>query len=323
MSGNTDSGPGEMRSIRIGIFSPIAEDALAYLADNFDCAVSFDPPAGVKREILKDSEIVILRSPVRLDEQDLRSAKCLRLIVRAGAGLDSIDVEYAERSGIEVVAVPLSGRSVAEHVFGLILSLYRGIPFFYGSMREGRWEKHERPGFELYGKTIGLVGLGRIGRCVAELAIGFGMRILACDRSPEKKEKQKAIHRYHIEVVEPTELFERSDIISVQVPLNDQTRLMVDGTLMGLMAKHSILINVGRGHVVDEDALYSVLSNGRIMGAALDVYAGEPVHGHPLLELENFIGTPHVGAQTVEAQRRVAMDLIEVISKYTVQRSGS
>ena len=177
-------------------------------------------------------------------------------MVRAGAGLDNIDREAIERRGIEIVCVPLSAQSVAEHTIGLLLALYRNIPWLHQSLGQGRWEKHHRYGRELAGKTMGLLGFGRIGICTARIAKAFGMPRLAHDRSPAKPHKQQAAGELGVAFVALRDLFAGSDIVAIQIPLDDDHRGMVGRELLGLMKTDAVLVNVGRGPLVDETALY-------------------------------------------------------------------
>lgn len=306
--------------MKIAILSQVWPDAIAELQASHDCCQEINPQPQRKAELLRDAEVAVLRSPVKLDRQALEAAPQLRLIVRAGAGLESIDLKCAAERGIVVVAIPLSADSVAEHIFGLLLSLSRKIPRLHRGLSEGRWEKHDGWGFELSGKTLGLVGFGRIGRRVAEIATAFRMPLLAYDRSPVKPVKQNLARTLGVSFVTLDELFCRSDVVSIQAPLNDQSRAMIGTGLISRMQPGAVLVNVGRGGIVDETALYAALSQGRIGGVALDVFAEEPLGKSPLLSLDNFVGTPHVAAQTLEAQRRVGEDVVRVIQAF--ERNG-
>ena len=306
--------------MKIAILSQVWPDAIADLQARHDCYQEINPQPQRKAELLREAEVAVLRSPVKLDRKALEAAPRLRLIVRAGAGLESIDLKCAAERGIVVVAIPLSADSVAEHVFGLLLALYRKIPRLHRGLMEGRWEKHDGWGFELSGKTLGVVGFGRIGRRVTEIATAFHMPLLAYDRSPEKPVKQKCAKALSVSFVTLDELFCRSNVVSIQTPLNDHSRAMIGTELIGRMQPEAVLINVGRGGIVDEAALYAALSQGSIGGAAFDVFAEEPPVNSPLLSLDNFVGTPHVAAQTREAQRRVGEDVVRVIEAF--ERDG-
>jgi D-3-phosphoglycerate dehydrogenase len=274
-------------------------------------------------ELLHEAEVVVLRSGVRLDRAALESARKLRLIVRAGTGLEGIDCETARERGIRVVNVPLSAESVAEHTLGMMLTLFHQIVRHDAALRAGRWEKHSGFGRDLFGRHLGLLGFGRIGQRTAELARAFGMTVSACDRSPHKPAKQEAALRLKVDFVSLDELFTTSDVLAIQTPLNDSTRGMVDRRLLATMKTDAILINVGRGGTVDETALYEALLAGRLAGAALDVFQQEPPGDHPLLTLSNFVGTPHVAAQTQDAQERVGLSVVRIIDAFAAGEDWS
>ena len=302
--------------LKIAVLSNLWPDALDQLQKQFDCEVVINPPADRKMKILEEVEIVIVRSPVVLDRAALESARSLRLIVRAGAGVELIDTVFARERGMQLVTVPLSADSVAEHAFGLLLSLSRRIPWLNQRLRQGHWEKHSGFGNELRGKTLGLIGFGRIGIRLAEISAAFGMNVLAHDRSPEKPAKKRAAANGDVRFADLEEVFSESDLLSVQVPLSENSRGMVGAAQIQLMRRHALIVNVGRGEVVDEHALFEALSGNRIAGAAADVFSVEPPGKSPLLTLDNFVATPHVGAQTVEAQQKVGRDVVRIVQEY-------
>jgi D-3-phosphoglycerate dehydrogenase len=278
--------------------------------------VAVQPGPDELRRVLAEAEAVILRSGVRLDRAALEAAPRLRLIVRAGVGLDQIDAACAEQRAIRIVMVPHSADGVAEHTIALLLAVRRKVVWLHRRLQEGRWEKQAGVGGELGGHCLGLLGFGRIGRRTAELARAFRMSVLAHDRSPEKQDKQEAALRLGVFFVSLEELFSQSDAVVIQAPLNEATRGLVDARLLGLMRPDAVLVNVGRGGIVDEEALYEALIQGRLGGAALDVFAVEPPGDNPLLRLDNFVGTPHVAAQTVEAQRSIGAAVVRAVEAF-------
>lgn len=302
--------------IKIAVLCSLWPDALDRLKTQFDCRAVVNPGPDEKRRLVADANVVVLRSPVVLDRATLESAPRLGLIVRAGVGLESIDTDFARERGIPVLTVPLSAESVAEHALGLMLAFSRRIPWFHERLRQGHWDKHSGYGRELFGKTLGLVGFGRIGRRLAEISRVFAMKVLAADRSPDKPAKRIAASDLGVRFVGLEELFAESDIVSVQVPLSGETRGMVDAGLIRRMKRHALIVNVGRGGVVDEGALFEALSGDRIAGAASDVFSEEPPGENPLLTLDRFVATPHVGAQTVEAQQKVGSDVVKIIRAF-------
>ncbi|RLD18753.1 MAG: phosphoglycerate dehydrogenase [Caldiserica bacterium] len=263
--------------------------------------------------IVENYDAILLRSGTKITKNVLEKAKNLKVIGRAGVGVDNIDVEEATRKGIIVMNVP-SGNTISacEHTFALILSLLRKIPQADRSMREGRWDRKSFTGQELYGKTIGIIGLGRIGREVAKRAISFGMRVIGYDPFVSKEYFEKM----GVEIVSLDELLKNSDIVTLHVALTDDTRYLINRETLSIMKKDAFIVNVSRGAVINEKDLFEFLKEGRIKGAALDVYEKEPPEELPFKELENVILTPHLGASTVEAQERVSFEIAKQIRDY-------
>ncbi|MCF7900318.1 hydroxyacid dehydrogenase [Candidatus Babeliales bacterium] len=302
--------------MKIAIFSKIWPAAIDQLKLDHECSVSINPDLEPKKKLIQNVEVVIVRSPVKLDKETLDAAENLKLIVRAGMGLDTIDVNYAKEKGIRVVIVPLSAESVAEHVLALIFSLYKHIPWYHQSLKMGKWEKHAFFTNDLWRRSLGLVGFGRIGMRIAEIAKVFNMSIFAYDRSPKKPQKLKTAKCLGVRFLNIGELAKVSDIISIQTPLNDDTKNLFNIDIINKMKEKSVIINVGRGGIIDEKALYQALKEKKIAGAALDVFKSEPCTDNPLLTLDNFIGTPHVGAQTIDAQKKIGDDILKIISAF-------
>ncbi len=303
--------------MRIAILSSIWPEITERLQKEFDCDVSINPADGEKHRLLATAEIVIIRSPVRLDRAALESARNLKLIIRAGAGLDAIDVPFAKSRGVMVIAVPLSADSVAEHTLGLLLAVCRRIPQLNQTLRQGRWEKHSGLGIQLSGKTLGLIGFGRIGIRTAELAKAFKMDLIAHDRSPEKSHKREAAQRLSVRFLSLDDLLAGTDFVVVQTPLNDSTHGLVNAHRLAMLQSTAVLVNVGRGGVIDEQALYDALRSGQLAGAAMDVFESEPPGKHPLLSLDNFVATPHVAAQTLGAQKCVGEDVAKIARAFS------
>jgi D-3-phosphoglycerate dehydrogenase / 2-oxoglutarate reductase len=302
--------------MKVVILSSIWPAAIEQLRSRHQTEVSLGLSGADLAAALKEAEVVVLRSGVRLDRRALEAARQLRLIVRAGAGLEGIDCEYSSERGIRVIAVPLSSQSVAEHTLGLALALSHQIVRQHMALAAGRWEKHSSHGRDLFGRRLGLLGFGRIGQRTAELASALGMQIIAHDRSPHQPAKQTVAARLGIRFVPLDELFQTADILAIQTPLNDATRGLVDARRLALMQPSALLINVGRGGTVDESALFAALRDRRLAGAALDVFEREPTGDNPLLTLPNFIGTPHIAAQTEDAQEQVGRTVVEIIDRF-------
>ncbi len=267
-------------------------------------------------DAIKDYEVLVVRSRTKVTREIIERGKALRLIGRVGVGLDTIDVKAAEERGIKVVNTPqMSTTAVAELVMALMLNLARGVHLANESVKRGLWEKKRFHGFELKGKTLGVVGLGRIGKAVAERAKAFEMKIMIYDVIVDE-EAVKRIGAVRVERVE--DLLRQSDIVTIHVPLLPETRHMFGEHLLSEMKEGSYLINASRGEVVDTNALLAALKSGRLAGAALDVFEHEPPTDPSELELvklPNTIVTPHIGAQTAEAQDAGAVLMAENIIK--------
>jgi len=258
---------------------------------------------------LKDSEGLIVRSETKVTAELLDDANGLRVIGRAGVGVDNIDVSAATIRGIVVMNAP-DGNTIttAEHTVAMLVSLARSIPQASSSLKAGRWDRKKFIGVELQGKTLGIVGLGRIGRVVASRARAMGMQIVAYDPfiAPEQARDLE------IELAALDEVFARADFLTVHTPLTSETRGLIDRDALSKMKQGARIINCARGGLVDEDALYEAIANGSIAGAALDVFNEEPPPpDHKLLQLDQVIVTPHLGASTKEAQEGVAFTVAE------------
>jgi len=262
-------------------------------------------------------DVIVVRSATEVRKPIIEAVKNLKLIVRAGVGLDNIDLEYAKSRGIEVMNTPAaSSNAVAELTVGYLLALARRIPQTTASMKAGKWEKKKFRGNEIAGKTLGLVGYGRIGWLVAKRALALGMDIVAYDPYVPDPRGLK------MEFVSLEELMGRSDYISMHLPLNDETRNLIDTPQFEMMKDGVRIINCARGGTINEDALYDAIVSGKVAGAALDVYLEEPVRDNKLFELDEVIGSPHIGAATVEAQHRVSVEVAEKVIGFQ-QRLGS
>lgn len=269
-------------------------------------------PEQLKKEIGKYDGLVI-RSATKVTAELLESAKKLKVIGRAGSGLDNVDKVAATKRGIVVMNTP-GGNTIttAEHTMALLFSTARKVPQATSSMKQGKWEKKKFMGVELYNKTLGIIGLGNIGSHVAKMAQGMGMNIITYDPflSEEKAET------LGVEVVALEDLFKKSDFITSHIPLTNDTKNLINAKSIAKMKKGVRIINAARGGIVDEDALYKALKSGKVAAAALDVFEKEPPGQSPLVKLDNFICTPHLGASTADAQENVAVAVSNQIVDY-------
>ena len=277
--------------------------------------------ADVKTALSKDELLAIIpqydglavRSATKATDKVIAAASRLKVIGRAGIGVDNIDIRAATAKGVIVMNTPF-GNSIttAEHAITLMLSLARQIPAADRSTHAGKWEKSRFLGVEITGKTLGIIGCGNIGSIVAERGVGLKMRVIAYDPFLTAERAQNL----GVEKVELDELFKRSDFITLHTPLIEKTRNIIDARAMAKMKKGVRIINCARGGLLDEVALKAALDSGYVAGAGLDVFAEEPAKAHPLFGYENVVCTPHLGASTVEAQENVAVQVAEQMSDY-------
>jgi D-3-phosphoglycerate dehydrogenase len=300
--------------VKVLVAAPLHEKAISLLREaGFDVVYEEYPGEDRLVELIRDVDAIIVRSKPKVTRRVIEAAGKLKIIGRAGVGLDNIDLEAAKEKGIEVVNAPAAPtESVAELAVGLMLAVARKIAFADRKMREGVWAKKQCMGSELKGKVLGVIGMGRIGSTVARIAHhGFGMKIIYYDtrKCPHELEEE-----LEAKCVDLDTLFREADIVTIHVPLLPSTRHMVNEERLRLMKKTGILINTAMGGVVDTDALVKALSEGWIAGAGLDVYEEEPLpKDHPLTRLDNVVLTPHIGSSTVEAQERAGVEVAEKI----------
>jgi D-3-phosphoglycerate dehydrogenase len=255
-------------------------------------------------------DALIVRGRTKVTADVFAAASKLKVVGRAGVGVDNIDLKTAKEKGVTVVNAPQSTSvAVAEHAFALLLALARQVPLADAGLRRGEWLKKKLEGFELFGKTLGIIGMGRIGGLVASRAAGFGMTCLGYDPLVPPTE----IATRGAQPVALTDLLHRADVITLHVPLTADTRGLINAEKIGRMKKGARIVCTARGNVIDEAALLAALDSGQVAGAALDVFAVEPVVDSPLVKHPKTVCTPHVAAQTAEAQERAARDIAEEI----------
>lgn len=264
--------------------------------------------------IAADAEALVVRSETKITRNVIAAAPKLRVIGRAGVGVDNVDVDAATQRGIVVMNTP-SGNTIstAELTFSMLMALARKIPQAHMSMKAGEWNRKAFQGVELYGKTLGILGMGRIGSEVARRAIAFGMRVLAYDPYLALS-RAKALQ---VEMVELDELYARSDFLTVHMPMSDETKGMINAVAFAKMKKGVRVLNCARGGIIDENDLLKAIQTGHVAGAALDVYEEEPLPAKsPLRESPLIVMTPHLGASTEEAQENVGIEVAEAITDY-------
>lgn len=297
---------------KVLVTDPLSDHGLRQLTDARDVEVV--KKIGLTESALIDTippyDALLVRSQTQVNERVLDAAKQLKVIGRAGVGVDNIDVPAATERGIVVLNAPDGNTvSTAEHTFAMLMALSRNIPQAYRSLIGGEWNRKKFVGVELRGKTLGVVGMGRIGTEVAKRAKAFGMSVLGYDPFLTG-ERAKSIG---VEKVDLSRLFAESDFITVHTPLIKETHHLIDSDAFAAMKDGVRILNCARGGIVDEEALLAALESGKVAGAALDVFEDEPPTDHPLLKHPRVIATPHLGASTVEAQEHVALDVSEEV----------
>ena len=303
--------------IRVLVCDPIENEGIEELRQGgFEVDVNPTISKDQLREVVSNYDALIVRSRTKVTREIIEAGEELKAIGRAGVGLDNIDVETAEKRGIVVLNTPEAlADAVAELTIGLILSLARSIPLADGTMKEGKWIKKELMGWQLRGKTLGLIGLGNIGEKVARIGKALGMNILVTKRTPPTPELQRELEAEYIPLKDFSNFLQKSDVITIHIPLTPQTRHMIGGKEIQLMKDGAFIINTSRGEIVDEKALLEALQSGKLGGAAIDVYEVEPPKDLALIRLSNVVCTPHIGGQTVESQKAAAITIASKLVK--------
>jgi len=292
---------------RVLVREPIADAGLELLRDRFEVVEDGDSDLA---EIIGEFDAIVVRSATKLDSSLIERATRLKVIGRAGVGVDNVDVDAATRRGIVVAnAAESTVDSAAEHAIALLLALARNVPQAHAALTAGTWDRQRFTGVEIAGKTMGVLGLGRIGREVARRALGLGMRVVAYDPFV-------AAERFRELGVESAatleDVYAEADVVTLHLPLNDETKGLLDAEAFARMKDGVRIVNAARGELVDEDALIEAIRSGKVAGAALDVFATEPYAG-PLLELPQVVVTPHLAGSTTEAQDRAGVVIAEQV----------
>jgi len=299
--------------IKILVSDALSEEGLKVFQDSKELTVDVktDLKPDALKEAIKDYDALVVRSATKVTREIIAAAKKLKVIGRAGAGLDNVDLEAATQKGIIVMNTPAGNTiSTAEHTLSMILALSRNIAQANASMKKGEWKRSKFMGVELYNKVLGIVGFGRIGSEVAKRAKSFGMKVLVFDPFLSVKVAEST----GVEIAELNKVLQGSDYITVHTPLTEETRHLISAKEFGMMKKGARIINCARGGIIDEAALVRAVKEGRAAGAAMDVFENEPLAADSeLLKLDNVITTPHLGASTKEAQINVAIEVAEIV----------
>lgn len=305
--------------IKVLVSDPLAKEGIKILEREKDIEVvvkTKQTPEQLKEEI-KGCDAIVVRSATKVTKEVIEAADKLRVIGRAGVGLDNVDIEAASKKGIVVVNAPAGNTiSTAEHTMSLILSLSRNVTKADRSIKNGEWDRKRFMGVELYGKILGVVGMGRIGTEVVKRALSFQMKVIAYDPflSAEKAKK------IGIELSSFENLLKTSDYITVHTPLTEDTRYMISDEQFKLMKTGVRIINCARGGIIEEKALKKAIESGKVAGCALDVFESEPLKDFSLVKMDNVVATPHLGASTEEAQVNVSIDIAEIVLDVLLNR---
>ncbi|MGH2693257.1 MAG: phosphoglycerate dehydrogenase [Actinomycetota bacterium] len=297
--------------MKVLVTERLATAGIERLKEHVDVDVRLEPSPDELLEIIGNYDALVIRSGTKVDADILERAENLKVVGRAGIGLDNVDVEAATRHGVLVVNAPQSNViSAAEHTLALMLALARNIPPAHEALTSGEWNRERWQGVELYGKTLGIVGLGRVGTLVAQRASAFGMRVVAYDPyvAPARAGQMG------VALVDSViKVCERADFLTIHLPRNPETLGIIGERELSRVRPGVRIVNTARGGLVEEDALVRALKDGRVAGAAVDVFDEEPVTEHPLFELPNVVVTPHLGASTAEAQDKAGLAIAEQV----------
>ncbi|MEJ2264509.1 MAG: hydroxyacid dehydrogenase [Anaerolineales bacterium] len=309
--------------MKILFASSIFPGAIEKIKEEHEVICAFNAKEEELKKQIKDCEVLVFRSGVQISAEVMECAPTLKLLIRAGSGIDNVDVGYVRRKGLRLVRIPGPGaKAVAEMSFALLLALARNVLEADRLTRQGIWAKHELTGFLLTGKTLGIIGAGNIGSRVGQLGVAWGLEVVGCVEFPNPAVASKLWEK-GIRLADIDEVLAKADFVSIHVPLKDSSRNLINAEAFAKMKPGAFLVNLARGGVVDESALYKALKEGRLLGAALDVHSTEG-NGtiSPLAEFNNVILTPHIGAGTFDSQREIGDIVIETLNSYVLEQAS-
>jgi D-3-phosphoglycerate dehydrogenase len=308
------------------IASSIYPEAIDKMREQHDVVCAFNAPEAELQELIADRDVLIFRSGVQITADVLAAAPHLQLILRAGSGVDNIDLDYVYRHNLRLIRIPGPGaKAVAEMSFTLMLALARNLLTADHLLRQGHWAKRElsSTGYQLTGKKLGIIGAGNIGSRVGELGSAWGMEVVGCVEHPSLSTAEN-LRAKGVRLTTYEEVLATADFLSIHVPLKESTRNLIDADALARMKPSAFLVNLARGGVVNEAALYKALTEGRLRGAALDVHAAEGEGKiSPLAELPNVILTPHIGAGTVDSQREIGDIMLNALEEFMAEHAVS
>jgi D-3-phosphoglycerate dehydrogenase len=307
--------------MKILIASSICPEALAQLRNEHDVFCAVNAPEQKLCAAVSDREVVVFRSGVQINQQVMSCAPNLKLLIRAGSGLDNLDLEYSQQREIQLVRIPEPGaQAVAELAFGMMINLAREIRINDSELRQGRWNKQKTTGYVLRNKVLGIIGAGNIGSRVGQMGIAWGMQAIGCVENPTPENESRLIQK-GIQLSQFEDVIRNADFLTIHVPKTESTLNLVNAEVLSWMKPTSFLINMARGGIVDEQALFHALQNGQgPSGAALDVHQEEGEGKiSPLAALPNVVLTPHIGAATVDTMREIGQRVMETVESFISQ----
>jgi len=309
--------------MKILIASSIHKDAIQKLEQEHDVICAFNARDDELKAVIPDREVLIFRSGVQITADIMSRAPDLKLILRAGSGVDNIDVDYVEERGIRLIRIPGPGaKAVAELSFAFMLALSRNLLKADQLTRQGHFTKSQLTGYLLTGKTLGIIGVGNIGSRVAYLGNAWGMQVVGCVEFPTPA-RVEGLCQQGVHLTDYKHVLQSADFISIHVPLKASTRYLIDAQALSHVRSEAILVNLARGGVVDESALLAALQESRLRGAALDVHEAEGEGKvSPLAGLPNVILTPHIGAGTFDSQSEIGEIVLRTVSEYMAEETG-
>lgn len=309
--------------MKILIASSIHKEAIQKLEEEHDVICAFNAKDDELKALIPDREVLIFRSGVQITADVMSRAPDLKLLLRAGSGVDNIDIDYVDARGLRLIRIPGPGaKAVAELSFAFMLALSRNLLKADQLTRQGHFAKSTLTGYLLTGKTLGIIGVGNIGSRVAHLGTAWGMQVTGCVEFPTPA-RAEAYLQQGVKLATCEEVLKAADFISIHVPLKASTRYLIDAQALSHARPEAILVNLARGGVVEESALIAALQEGRLRGAALDVHEAEGEGKvSPLASLPNVVLTPHIGAGTFDSQREIGQIVLHTISEYMAAETG-
>jgi D-3-phosphoglycerate dehydrogenase len=309
--------PGKISPAKILIASSICPEALAELQRDHDVDCAFNADEETLRRLIAGREVLVFRSGVNITAEVMACSPNLKLLLRAGSGLDNLDLAYVEAHGIRLVRIPEPGaQAVAELTFALMLALARQVLTADQLLRRGTWAKGELKGWSLAGKVLGIAGAGSIGTRVGQMGVAWGMEVVGCVKHPSPSRAARMADE-GIRLASLEEVLAAADFLAIHVPRTPATLGLIGAEALARMKTGAFLVNAARGGIVDEAALREALVSGKLRGAGLDVHAAEgPGKISPLADLPNVVLTPHIGASTVDAQREIGRRVIDAVTEF-------